>query len=132
MADKKLAQRIVDLRESADMKQAELGRRLNLDRSAMSKIENGSRKVSSDELLKIAEIFGVSTDFLLGHDIGAVKTPDWATKSDVIDMEKMLKSAEPMSFGDFNLSDSNKEKAWRVLRSLYWDDLKELRDKGQK
>lgn len=44
MADKKLAQRIIDLRESADMKQAELGRRLGLDRSAMSKIENGTRK----------------------------------------------------------------------------------------
>lgn len=67
MADKKLAARIVNLREDIDMKQTELARRLGLDKSAMSKIESGDRKVSSDELQKISEIFDVSSDYLLGN-----------------------------------------------------------------
>jgi transcriptional regulator with XRE-family HTH domain len=67
MADKKLAARIVNLREDVDMKQTELARRLGLDKSAMSKIESGDRKVSSDELQKISEIFDVSSDYLLGQ-----------------------------------------------------------------
>lgn len=67
MADKKLAARIVNLREDVDMKQTELARRLGLDKSAMSKIESGDRKVSSDELQKLSEIFDVSSDYLLGQ-----------------------------------------------------------------
>lgn len=67
MADKKLAARIVNLREDVDMKQTELARRLGLDKSAMSKIESGDRKVSSDELKKLSEIFDVSSDYLLGQ-----------------------------------------------------------------
>lgn len=67
MADKKLAARIVNLREDVDMKQTELARRLGLDKSAMSKIESGDRKVSSDELQNLSEIFDVSSDYLLGQ-----------------------------------------------------------------
>lgn len=90
MADKDLALRIVNLRESADMKQAELGRRLGLNRSAMSKVENGSRKVSSDELDKISEIFDVTTDFLLGKN----NTPKWANQKDTHDLKKFLEDNE--------------------------------------
>lgn len=76
MADKKLAQRIIDLREAANIKQAELGRSLGLDCSATSKIESGPRKVSSDELAKLSEIFSVTTDYRKNS------TPVWANKKD--------------------------------------------------
>lgn len=66
MADLKLAKKIIDLREQSDMSQAELARRMNIDKSSMNKIENGSRKVSSEELLAFSTIFDVTTDYLLG------------------------------------------------------------------
>lgn len=66
MADLKLAKKIIDLREQRDMSQAELARRMNIDKSSMNKIENGSRKVSSEELLAFSTIFDVTTDYLLG------------------------------------------------------------------
>ncbi|VDG33333.1 XRE family transcriptional regulator [Lactobacillus brevis] [Lactiplantibacillus mudanjiangensis] len=74
MADSKLANKIINLRERKDMKQSELARRLGLDKSSMSKIENGTRKVSSDELNKLADIFEVTADYLLGRkvDLGDV------------------------------------------------------------
>lgn len=67
MANKNLAARIIDLRESVNMTQTELAKLLKIDKSAMSKIENGTRKVSSDELKQIAEIFKVTTDYLVGR-----------------------------------------------------------------
>lgn len=67
MANKNLAARIIDLRESVNMTQTELAKMLKIDKSAMSKIENGTRKVSSDELKQIADIFKVSTDYLVGR-----------------------------------------------------------------
>ncbi|MEN2367642.1 helix-turn-helix domain-containing protein [Levilactobacillus brevis] len=117
MADKKLAQRIIDLRESADMKQAELGRRLGLDRSAMSKIENGTRKVSSDELAKLSEIFSVTTDYLLGKN----STPMWANSKDTNDLEKFLNDNEgSMTYGGEDLTEEQKEQVRVAMTAIFW------------
>lgn len=117
MADKDLALRIVNLRESADMKQAELGRRLGLNRSAMSKVENGSRKVSSDELAKISEIFDVTTDFILGKN----NTPKWANQKDTHDLKKFLEDNEgSMTFGGEDLTDEERQQVRVAMTTIFW------------
>ena len=62
-----LRKNIINLRESRNWSQAELARRLKMNNTILNKIETGNRKVSSFELDQIAEIFGVSTDYLLGR-----------------------------------------------------------------
>ena len=64
---KTLPERIIDLREALDITQGKLAKELGLDKSSMSRIENGTRKVSSDELLKMADYFHVPTDYVLGR-----------------------------------------------------------------
>lgn len=49
------------------MTQSDLAERLGVTKSSISSYENGSRLPSYDILLKIARIFKVSTDILLGH-----------------------------------------------------------------
>ncbi|TFZ24435.1 helix-turn-helix domain-containing protein [Lactiplantibacillus plantarum] len=132
MADKNLASRIINLRESKNMKQSDLARRLSLDKSSMSKIENGTRKVSSDEILKIANVFEVSTDYLLGNNEKNHKSPDWATEADRIDLDKLLQSNTPMGYGEMSMSPEDREKVRNVIEGIYWDRLKELREKGEK
>lgn len=63
---KELAQRIINIRENLSMTQAELAQRTGLERTALNKIEKGTRKVSSDELKSIALALGVTADDLLG------------------------------------------------------------------
>lgn len=46
--------------------QAELGKKLNLTRQAISSYITGASRPDCDKLLKIADFFNVSTDFLLG------------------------------------------------------------------
>lgn len=116
MADKNLASRIINLRESKNMKQSDLARRLSLDKSSMSKIENGTRKVSSDEILKIANIFEVSTDYLLGNNEKNHKSPDWATEADRIDLDKLLQSNTPMGYGEMSMSPEDREKSEMLLK----------------
>lgn len=67
MANTKLIKRLVDLRESKNWSQAELARRINRDNSIISKIESGKRDVKSEELTEFANLFDVSTDYLLGN-----------------------------------------------------------------
>jgi len=57
--------RIAVLRRSAGLSQAELARRLRISPSAVGMYEQGRREPAADMLVAIAEIFGVSTDYLL-------------------------------------------------------------------
>jgi|SRR5699024_5577260 len=65
--DDLLAKRIVALREQNRWTQAELSKKIGLDNTKLSKIENGTRRISADELDKFAKVFDVSTDYLLGR-----------------------------------------------------------------
>ncbi|KRK40848.1 helix-turn-helix domain-containing protein [Loigolactobacillus bifermentans] len=123
MADKELGAKIVDLRESVDMSQVELGRRIGLEKSAMSKIESGSRKVSSDELKKISDVFDVSTDYLLGKN----QAPAWATKKDIIDLEQMIEDNVGMAYKGEELSEKDKQRLDGILTSIYWEKLQNKR-----
>jgi XRE family transcriptional regulator, fatty acid utilization regulator len=55
-----IRRRIAALRESSGMKQADLAEALGFkDRQTVSAIETGDRKVTADELVRMADIFGV-------------------------------------------------------------------------
>jgi transcriptional regulator with XRE-family HTH domain len=61
-----ISENIKNLRISNKMTQGDLAKRLNLTISAISAYENGSRKPSQEVLIKLARVFHVSTDNLLG------------------------------------------------------------------
>lgn len=50
------------------MNQVEFGKKLNVTKQSISNWENNNIQPSIDMLVKIADCFSVSTDFLLGRD----------------------------------------------------------------
>ena len=62
-------QKLKELRKSVNLKQQELAEILNLDASSISKYETGKAMPSPDILLKIANYFHVTTDYLLNNDM---------------------------------------------------------------
>ncbi|MBE9573799.1 MAG: DUF4065 domain-containing protein [Proteobacteria bacterium] len=61
----KIGHRIKELREQLGMNQQKLAELLEVSRPAISHIENGERKVSADELIRLSEIFNLSVESLL-------------------------------------------------------------------
>lgn len=57
--------RIAVLRREAGLNQQELAKRLGISPSAVGMYEQGRREPSAQMLVAMAEVFGVSTDFLL-------------------------------------------------------------------
>ncbi len=57
--------RIAALRRRAGMSQAELAQQLRCSASAVGMYEQGRREPASDVLVRLSEIFGVTTDYLL-------------------------------------------------------------------
>lgn len=61
-----IADRIKQLRDQNNMTQAELARKLHITRSAVNSWEMGISVPSTALLMDLANLFHVSTDFLLG------------------------------------------------------------------
>jgi transcriptional regulator with XRE-family HTH domain len=64
--DKKLGENIKILRKQHGITQQKLADLLGLSRPTVSQIEIGERKLSADELIKLADIFNISVEYLLG------------------------------------------------------------------
>ena len=58
--------RIKMLREEKGLNQIELGKIINVSGQALGMYENEKRDLSTDAVIKLAEYFNVSTDYLLG------------------------------------------------------------------
>ena len=60
-----LYERLQELRRARGFSQEELADRLGVSRQAVSKWENGQGKPELDNVVRLAEIYGVTTDYLL-------------------------------------------------------------------
>lgn len=58
--------RIRDIREDRDLKQKEIAGYLQCDQSLYSKYERGEREISLALMVKLAEYYGTSVDYLVG------------------------------------------------------------------
>jgi len=65
MVNKKLGKRIKKLREQVGYNQQKMAELLGVSRPTISNIENGERKVSTDELIKFSGIFDLPIEVLL-------------------------------------------------------------------
>jgi DNA-binding XRE family transcriptional regulator len=63
-----LNKRLKELRELFGMNQIQLARKLGVSKQSISNWENDNIQPSIEMLIKIAQLFSVSTDFLLGMD----------------------------------------------------------------
>jgi transcriptional regulator with XRE-family HTH domain len=63
---KNIGQRLRTAREIAGLSQAQVAKMLSLHRPSVSEMEAGRRKVSAEELVKMAEIYDVDISWLSG------------------------------------------------------------------
>ncbi|AVP64992.1 XRE family transcriptional regulator [Clostridium botulinum] len=59
--------RLKELREEKQLTQEELGKFLNVSRQAISSYESEETEPSINNLIKLANIFNISLDYLLGR-----------------------------------------------------------------
>lgn len=63
----KLSQRLKQLRIEKDLRQDQLAKLIFVEKSSISMYENDARQPSYEVLIRYAEVFNVSVDFLLGR-----------------------------------------------------------------
>lgn len=60
-------QRLRDLREDKDMKQADVAQILGIAQTVYSRYERGFQNIPLEHLIKLADFYNVSTDYILGR-----------------------------------------------------------------
>lgn len=58
--------RLRDLREDADMTQAQAAKYLQMSQTGYSKYETGENDIPTQVLIKLAALYHTSTDYILG------------------------------------------------------------------
>ena len=59
--------RIRDLREDRDLRQSDLAKATGIDQRTISNYETGKTNPDSDALIRLADFFGVTIDYLVGR-----------------------------------------------------------------
>ena len=79
--------RLRELRESKDLTQTQVARRLNLSKTTISGYENNIKTPSLDVLVKLSILYGVSADYILGLENRKLLLIDGLT----MDQEEIIK-----------------------------------------
>ena len=58
--------RLRDLREDADMTQTQVAKYLGMSQTGYSKYETGENDIPTQVLIRLAALYSVTTDYLLG------------------------------------------------------------------
>jgi len=64
---KLIGSRLAIARKRAGLSQAQVAKRLKLQRPSISEIESGRRRVAADELVMFADLYSVDMDWLAGR-----------------------------------------------------------------
>lgn len=85
-----IGERIKELRTARKMTQNEFADRINVTKSTVSAYENGTRLPSYDVLIKIARLFKVSTDHLLGYSEKSVLDVTGLTRTQINTLQDVI------------------------------------------
>lgn len=85
-----IADRIKQVREKNKMTQAELAKRIGITRSGVNAWEMGISIPSTQYIVELAQIFNVSTDFLLGVEKTLTIDASGLHESDIIVVQELI------------------------------------------
>jgi transcriptional regulator with XRE-family HTH domain len=117
----KLAPHLKALREKKGLTQSGLGKLVGLDQTHISRLENGTKGVSNEKLLAIAEALGVTVSDLLG-DAANIARREYETGHPARRIIADAKSPRGLRdlAGDKSLADALHitPAEWKALRSI--------------
>ncbi|MBF7139896.1 helix-turn-helix transcriptional regulator [Pediococcus pentosaceus] len=117
-SDENVRNKVMSLIEENELSKTYVAKKLGIDNSALSRILKGERKVTIEELNTLAEMFDVTSDYLLGKN----NTPKWANKKDTYDLEKFLEENDgTFTYGGDDLTEDEKQKLKIAMTQIFWD-----------
>lgn len=112
-----LTEILAKLRTAKKITQADLAKKLGIARTTYAGYENGSRKPDPDTLQKLADVFDVTVDYLLGRSDNPTSSHSTIPNNDFSDTEKQIleeMKKYPVFFNDLASNPSNLKKVMKM------------------
>ena len=113
MNDNTLGSRIRKLRKKNYMSQAELAKKIGVSASAIGMYEQNRRTPDNDTLREFCEIFGVTSDYLLGLSLSSERKYDVSEVLD--DYSKKLSEQESLMFDGEPLNEDERKQVLQTI-----------------
>lgn len=117
--------RLTDLRNLLNKTQVEFANDLGVTQSALSQIENGNRKISTEKLVKITEMYGINANWLL-NGLGTVFHTRKVAATPIHDQsdENFVPLIDQKAHADYpkNLNNDEYIKSFRMYRIPGYED----------
>ena len=110
-------EKLKQLRKEQQLTQEQLADKIDVARTTYSSYEQGRREPDNETLTRIANFFGVTTDFLLGRN----KAPKWASDDQIIELDKILQSKAGMAYNDGEITDEDREAIDNMIAGYFWN-----------
>lgn len=112
----KIGDRIKKLREEKGLMQQDVCNTLGIEQSTLANYENNRRVPKTDILIKIANYYGVSLDFLVGMTDNRFNSYKGCLK----DLNKFLQQSEIIFDGDtYKLTDEDRDLILKALEVAF-------------
>lgn len=123
-------QRLRELRLQNGYTQETLSDKIGVSSKTIGTWERGTREPPLTTVDKLANIFNVSTDYLLGRN----QTPKWATKKDTLELRDFIgqNSEGGMTFDGDGLTKDEKEKVEIAMTQIFWEKLKRIKERERR
>lgn len=124
----KLGDRIRNLRDSEDIQQVDFAKKIGVSNVVLSRYESGERRPDYDTLLKIAEYFDVTTDYLLGKSENrksnsnkevVLSKDEKDVAKRIEDFKKDLTSSDGLNFSGEPMSEDAKESLIEAMDHIF-------------
>lgn len=112
MENKKVGQKLKELRLARDLKQCEVAKALNLSRSAISNIENGRRSLTINTLNSFANFYKI--------DVSTITEEYDNSKDELIDLVERSRKI----FQSDSISKDDKDDLYLTLMTMYLNSKK--------
>lgn len=111
--------RLKEIRERKKMSAYEIARKLGVTAVSYYRYEKGEQTISAEMLAKLADILGVSTDYILG------RTNEPNGQKEEVDIQKVLKEGKvKLHWGGVPLGEKEIEEVKHFLEYVLWRRLR--------
>jgi transcriptional regulator with XRE-family HTH domain len=113
---------LLKLRKANNVKAVDLATQLGISRKHYYDLEKGARRLNIDHINRLAKIYNVSTDEVVGN------TPITEEQKKPKELLKFLEQSDVM-FDGVPLNEDDKEKVRKALELAFWDAKQQNRRK---
>ncbi|WP_010271419.1 helix-turn-helix domain-containing protein [Paenibacillus senegalensis] len=115
--------RLKELCDAQGMSVNKLEEKLELSKNTLYSWKKNTPKGTN--LIRVADYFKVSTDYLLGRTdephLASSDAPEWATTKDKRDLEKYLADPQGLFYKGIEFSEEDRAKMLGMLEAMFWE-----------